>query len=159
MTRLFSAFFILILVAGLYSCGQHDAGKTTVNDQKTIRIKRPFVIDTFSVMPPEIDGCGCYLSNDSAQSDGSHYIFVSDMESTAFMKINGVMVKFIKTGSRETGKGQTIANYKSHSFKMTIETTDGLPVGDEGIQVTGTIQLTDQKGSIVSQTFYGVCGC
>lgn len=116
-------------------------------------------IDTFSTFPPEIDGCSCYFSSDSIEFNKGVYIYMNDYAQTSFMKINGVLTKFIQTDFKKNDSFNIKAIYKSDKIEMTIESKDGKQNGDETWLKTGTIKLKQQNGKIISKSFYGECGC
>jgi hypothetical protein len=116
-------------------------------------------LDTFSTFPPEIDGCACYFCNDSLEFEKRLYIYANDYAQTSFLKINGVMTKFVQIDFKELSTTTTIAKAISDQYEMTIECIDGIQSGDETWINTGTIKLTDKKGRTLTKTFYGECGC
>ena len=116
-------------------------------------------VDTFSTFPPEIDGCSCYFSTDSIAFKKNEYIYINDFAQTSFLKINGVLTKFIKTDFKQIGSLNIKAKYINDNYEMTIEFRDGVQNGDETWLKTGTINLTNKKGRTITKTFYGECGC
>jgi hypothetical protein len=116
-------------------------------------------MDTFCTFPPEIDGCACYFCNDSLEFEKRLYIYANDYAQTSFLKINGVMTKFVQIDFKELSTTTTIAKAISDQYEMTIECIDGIQSGDETWINTGTIKLTDKKGRTLTKIFYGECGC
>ncbi|MGL5015830.1 MAG: hypothetical protein ACRC6V_16345 [Bacteroidales bacterium] len=116
-------------------------------------------IDTFSTFPPEIDGCSCYFSNDSLEFNNGEYIYMNDYGETSFMKINGVLTKFTQTEFKVIDSLNIKAKYKSDNYEMTIESQNSIQNGDETWLKSGTINLTNDKGEMITKRFYGECGC
>ncbi len=141
------------------ACGQKSSEEKISLLDNSIIADQAITVDTFSVFPPEIDGCSCYFSNDSTELRQDKFIYANDYAETSFLKINGVMTKFTQTDFKEIDKENVIAKYKSDKYEMTIEARDGKQNGDETWLKTGTITLTDKAGRTLTKKFYGECGC
>lgn len=123
----------------------------TVPQKKTLRI------DTFS-KSPETDSCSCLFSVDSALSKSKQYIFAYDLSLTAYMKINGAMIKFTQT--EFTGAGEnTLIYFSNGEYQMILESANSKEAGKEKTIQTGSIRVTDKEGNAFITTFYGICGC
>lgn len=144
------------------SCGQSNTGKTAAMDSTT-KVKTEetaaITIDTFSTFPPEIDGCSCYFSADSAAFNQKSYLYVSDFDKISFVKINGVLTKFQQTETRKISETKSVVNARSDSYELTIEITEGKQSGDETSLKTGVLTIKDKTGKTFTKTFYGECGC
>jgi hypothetical protein len=117
------------------------------------------VIESFSTLPSEINGCSCYFSNDSVELKSGKYIFVNDFAQTSYLKINGTMTKFTQTEFEDIDFENTVAKYNNNSFELIVQVKKGQQIGYETISLTGTIKITDKKGNTISKGFYGFCGC
>ncbi len=131
----------------------------SVSGRNRSPIEFVLTIDTFGVFPPEIDGCSCYFSNDSSEFEQRMYIYADNYAETSFLKINGVMTKFVRTDFKEINSTTNIIKAKSENYELIIQTIDGKQSGDETWLNTGTIKLTDMNGTSISRDFYGECGC
>ena len=154
-----STFLTAVLLTFLFACGQNNSNKSATQADNTKPDEPTFTIDTFSTFPPEIDGCSCYLSNDSTEFKNGEYIYVNDYAQTSFIKISSVLTKFTQTDLKEIDSLNVIAKYKSDKYEMTIKTKNGRQNGDETWLKTGTIKLTGKNGKTITKTFYGECGC
>lgn len=152
-------FSIFIIVTFLFACGQVNSSKNVSQIENSKPSDQQLKIDTFSTFPPEIDGCSCYFSNDSIDFKNSTYIFANDFAQISFLKINGFMTKFTQIDFKKIDEANTYVQYKSEEYEMTIEVKSGKQSGDETQLKTGTIKLTDKKGSTLIKDFYGECGC
>ena len=154
--QIITDIFLVILIA----CEQNSSNKKLpqqiVNE---ISDDNVLTIDTFSIFPPDIDGCSCYFSNDSTEFNKGEYIYMNDFAQISFLKINGVLTKFSQTNFKEIDSLHIKAKYKSHKYEMTIESKDVIQNGDETWLKIGKIKLTDKKGKTITKTFYGECGC
>ncbi len=118
------------------------------------------VIDTFSTFPPEIAGCSCYFSSDTAQFNQYQYIYVSDLDKISFMKINGAMVMFTKSLFQKIDENTVKTLAENPELGISIEVIEEYQGGDEEISVKrGTITLTNKNGTSVVVSFFGECGC
>ncbi|WP_338789864.1 hypothetical protein [Bernardetia sp. MNP-M8] len=123
-----------------------------------------FSIDTFSDFPPEIDGCSCYFSKNEADfKGGKKYSYMDNYEKIAFVKIDGVLVKFVQTNSEMVTETHYKNTYKSenatHNYTLETETERESQNGDETFLYTGTLKVTNQEGKSVKESFIGECGC
>ncbi len=135
-------------------CEIDSNNSTIVNTGKD----KGFSIDTFSIFPPEIDGCSCLFSNDSNEYNNGKFIYMNDLAQTAFLKVNGVLVKFIQIDFKEINSLKTIAKYISDEYEMSIEVISGSNNDIKNGINTGTIKLINKKGETISKKFYGECG-
>lgn len=138
-----------ILLISLFAC------KQKLNDKQSIEVKQ-LTIDTFSTIPPEIEGCSCTFSNDSIEYKNDKYIYANNFANLAFVKINGVMTKF-ETYSKEGNS--KIKKYTNDNYEMTIQIENSKPAGYESSEMSGQIKLSDKKGYTLTKKFYGICGC
>lgn len=150
---------LVVISLVLLACEQNNANKNVLKETKESAKINSITIDTFSVFPPEIDGCSCYFSNDSNQFKTGQFIYVNDFSSVSFLKINGVITKFTQTYFKKVNENKTIAKAKSSQFELILEINDGIQNGDETMLKVGIIKLIDKKGKTITKTFYGECGC
>jgi hypothetical protein len=129
------------------------------NVNKNISVEHTLTIDAFSNFPSEIDGCSCYFSNNSTEFKNGKYIYMNDLAQTSFLKINGVLTKFIQTDFKVVDKKTTFAKSKSNKYEMTIEVIHCKQSGYETSLQSGTIKLMDKNGNSIKRKFYGECGC
>ena len=157
--KILTKVLMVFLLAFLVACRQNNSGEKTqqVDDSQTAT--QILTIDTFSTFPPEIDGCSCYFSSDSLEFKRSHYIYMNDYAQTCFMKLNGVLTKFVQVDFQESDSRKINAKYKNDTYEVIIESQTEVQNGDETSLLTGTIKVTDKNGKTISKTFYGECGC
>ena len=115
-------------------------------------------IDTFSVFPPEIDGCACYFSNNNKEFENDKYIYADDYISKAFISINGVLIQFILSKTDTLSDDHYI---KTYSNKMGEIILDVKQVGqiDETWQKAGIITIRLKGSEEIVKNIYGECGC
>jgi hypothetical protein len=157
--KFLSTFLSITTLTLLFACGQSNSNKNVTQTDIKTTDDQVLSIDTFSIFPPEIDGCSCYFSNDSTEFNKGEYIYMNDFAQTSFLKINGVLIKFTQTDYKNVSKTTTVAKAKSDKYEMTIEVIDGKQSGDETALKSGTIKLTGKNGETITKTFYGECGC
>jgi hypothetical protein len=152
-------FLTAVTLIFLFACGQIGSNKSLTPTKNIKPEVEVLTIDTFSTFPPEISGCSCYFSNDSAEFNKGQYIYMTDYDQISFLKINGVLTKFTQTDFKKVNKSTIVGKAKSDKFEMTIEIIDGKQSGYETSLKSGTIELTDKNGKTITKTFYGECGC
>jgi hypothetical protein len=166
-------FFVLLFTA----CNQKkqdttsdvdSTSETSVLKKETIpekTIEEPtFSIDIFSEFPAEIDGCSCYFSkNETDFKARKKYSYVDNYEKTAFVKIDGTLIKFVQTNSEMITETHYKNTYKSENtsqpYTLETDTERENQNGDETFLYTGTLKVTNQEGKSVSESFIGECGC
>lgn len=150
-------YTITLFVIVLFSNCKQTTPKQVINSKSK---EDEFTIDTFSTFPPEIDGCSCYFSNDSIYFKNKAYIYMNDYAQTSFVKINGILTKFIENDHIGINDTTTIINATSANYDMTIELDRYIQLDEELVQRMGTIKITDKRsGKSITKAFYGECGC
>ncbi|MCL2131807.1 MAG: hypothetical protein FWH36_05070 [Lentimicrobiaceae bacterium] len=112
-------------------------------------------IDKFTVIPDEIDGCGCYFFISKEDEKSEQYIYVNNFAHLAFMMINGEMVEFELS---EHNENNDIYLYKHKNIKLKVEITKKEFDEYEISNVEGVITIETEK-NIKKQSFVGNCGC
>jgi hypothetical protein len=156
MKRKFN-FLILIITTCVFACGLK--GKNVDNDSTGDKKNLTITIDTFSIIPSEIDGCSCYFSNNQYEFKNHYYIYVNDFAQISFIRINGILTKFTQTEFKKIDNSNTEAKAVSKDFQLLIKVKHGQQSGDETEIQSGTIKISDKKGNKIEKTFYGECGC
>ncbi|MFP5042561.1 hypothetical protein [Parasediminibacterium sp. JCM 36343] len=148
---------LTLLLSFVYGHGK----KQYLNNKQQPLTNKEFkiTIDVFSTFPPEIDGCSCCFSNNAKEFKKKQYMYLNDFAQISFLKINGVLTKFMQTSYRKMNKTTTIAKAKSKNYELAIEIKTTMPSGEEASLCTGIIIITDKKGNKVVKEFYGECGC
>lgn len=150
---------LLILVAQiLFSCGDNQQSKksnTVINvSSKDKEIK----IDTFSIFPPEIDGSGCYFSNNEEEFKNKKYIYADNYVDIAFISINGVMRKFDLKKRKKISNNHFVETFVNNEYEITIDVKQVSQL-DETWQKTGTLKIKPKVGKVIVKNIYGECGC
>jgi len=145
------SFLLPLLLPFIIACGPGKL-KNTDDDQV-------LTIDTFSDFPPEIYDCICIFSNNEIDFKNESYIYMNDYAQLSFLKINGVLTKFIQTESKKIDSLNTIEKFSSDDYEITVYTKHGEQNGDESWLYTGKIELTNKSGKLITKNFYGECGC
>jgi hypothetical protein len=142
---------IFISCAGNVNKNNIQAGKSEVKSIEADSVN----LETFSVIPNEIDGCGCsfYLSENDKKDN--KYICVNDFANLAFVKLKGEMVKLELTEHKDSS---SIYLYKSKEYTLKIEVLKKEPSEYEASNIEGVITISSKEG-IKKQKFVGTCGC
>lgn len=153
------ALLLPILLFALFSCNQKPENKTSLTDEQLELLNKPLTIDTFSAFSPELVGCLCYVSLDSADFAKQSFIYMDDQSKIGFMKINGKMVKFALGASTKIDSNTFEYSGKSPEYQITVRRTEGAAKGSELWESTGSIKITDKANRSVIKSFVGECGC
>ena len=176
--RFLTNCLVLTILAFLAACGNNNANESTAkaDTQKTadtpVVVQKnttpevpqktddpALVMQSFKTFPPEVEGCMCYFSSDSAAFKAREYIYADNYDKLSFLKINGNWVKFTQTATKELDKNTTINEAKSEDYEMTLEIKNGPQKGEEVWLKVGIITLKHKNGNMVKKSFFGECGC
>ncbi len=117
-----------------------------------------FTVNTFTDLPPEIDGCSCIFSEDSLSYAKEKYIYANDFAKTSFIKVNGKMIRLTETehaNQNSVTKSKSIGDGYEVEIKAKVFRTTDL----EYNEMEGTMTIKSKKGKTLTKTIYGVCGC
>jgi hypothetical protein len=131
-----------------------DTTQTDNKEVKSIDIDS-VSFETFSVIPKEIDGCGCNFYSSENDKNNNKYICVNDFANLAFVKLKGAMVKLELTEHKD---GSNIYLYKSKEHTLKIEVIKKEPSEYEASNIEGVITISSKEGT-KKQSFIGTCGC
>ncbi|MCS6980581.1 MAG: hypothetical protein N2110_05025 [Flavobacteriales bacterium] len=115
--------------------------------------------EVFSQIPLDLRGCGCFFAHDSTSLARSQYIFVSDMESRALVKLNGAFQTLVKSQSRNINEFDVEEEYTSDSLHLLLKVSDKGNCGNNHSRKEGTLILYTPQGQSREITFLGHCGC
>lgn len=115
--------------------------------------------EVFNHIPMDMRGCGCFFAHDSSSLARSQYIFVSDMESRAMVKLNGAFQTLLKSQSRNMNEFDVEEEYTSGSLHILIKISDKGNCGINRSRKAGTLILHTPQGQSREIAFLGHCGC
>lgn len=150
----FLLFFVPVVCILFSACEEHPQTIPAVKQPE--KSQRPITIESFSVSP-ETDSCSCLFSIDSATFKKSAYVLAYDLETIAFMKLNGHLVKFRQTEYFGAGNN-SVTTFESDPYTLYLEIKDVNEIGKEATLISGSIRVMD-KGNVALTTFYGECSC
>lgn len=117
-----------------------------------------FTVNTFTDLPPEIDGCSCIFSEDSLSYAKEKYIYTNDFAATSFIKVNGKMIRLTET-KHANPNSLTISKSAGSGYEVEIKAKVFRTTDLEYNEMKGTMTIKSKKGKTVTKTIYGVCGC
>ena len=159
MNRFRTILLFLFVLLFAFACEPPKSNGFSQRPEEFSVVNQALSIDTFSVSPAEMDGCGCYFSN-NAQELGNHtHIYKGNYEGISFMKINGIIMRFVRYEFQELSSTSSIARYRYGNYELKVVANEGERNGDETWLQTGTIELSNNKGEKLIRPFYGECGC
>ncbi|MCS7004794.1 MAG: hypothetical protein NZM38_05655 [Cytophagales bacterium] len=148
------AFLVISFAWLVISCQKNASTQQETQQQSTT-----LSIESFSSFPEEITGCSCYFSNNIDEFAQQNYIYASDFEKVAFLKINGSFEKFEQIYNKKVDENKNVLQAKNQNYSIVVEMTDQPSESEETQAKSGTIQLTSKDGSTTTIPFYGECGC
>jgi hypothetical protein len=166
-----TAASILLSLLVFTNCASND--QATEDTQKTSSTKtKPakkektyttntggFKLDFFTSIPDDIDGCGEFFTYDTCTVDDKHYIFLSDMDVQAIIKIKGKDVQLKKSArqSKVINDVTSVEVYYGGGYKVILRKKNEKVI-DEIIEYSGTLHISGKK---IKATFkvHGEGGC
>jgi hypothetical protein len=125
--------------------------------------KQKIILDSFTDIPEEIQGCSCFYSESEEKNLKNEYFFVAGFDSAAFISIDNKLLKLtlVSTGRERHSFGDYdhVDVYKSDNFNVTLDIKYLKQEGDEGWSNTGTITVESKDGLKEIIKFVGGCGC
>jgi hypothetical protein len=113
-------------------------------------------------------GCGCSLSRDKVSLRNQRHIFISPMDESAYINLNGKTLKLRLVAASKEKAAQTIGDrswetYSAGSLRVRIDYIVSwlCPPNDEACEVTyykAVMTVTRQKQKTVAKAI-GLCGC
>ncbi|MBS1979279.1 MAG: hypothetical protein JST46_18055 [Bacteroidetes bacterium] len=161
----------LLILIFLWSCGQKTPKQESpltdsVTADKAVNNESPktkIILDSFTNIPDEIQGCSCFYSESEDKHLKNEYFFVAGFDSTAFISIDNKLLKLklVSTGREPNtfGDNDHTDIYKTDDYQITLDIKYLKQEGDEGWLNTGTITIQSKDGLKEIIKFYGGCGC
>lgn len=113
-------------------------------------------LETFG-FPAEVNGCSCYFAKNKNDFDQEKYIYIDDYGNSAFLKIDGKMVK-IEMNEGDFDPENFSKIIKNDEYSVTIQ---GKKINEleEVMMFQGTMTVENKKGEKTITPIYGECGC
>lgn len=113
-------------------------------------------LEAFSEFPPEIDGCSCYFSGNKEAFKQGNYLFMSNFDKLAFIKIDDELIRFELLEEKDEPYNTIWQDEKGRI--MVLETVE-MGQMDETWQYEGVLTLMKDNTPIYKRTIIGECGC
>ena len=162
--------FILAIIIAFYSCGQPNENRMASTADPSRRLSKInqtpthsetdslFKLEVFPSLPDTIDGCGEYFTYDTCSSN-DHYIFLSNLQDFAIIKINGENVFLNKDSSesKDLSDKEYISVYKNRKYKAILRVKQ-IKAYDEVAFYQGSLEVISEG---FKRTFkvHGQSGC
>jgi len=120
-------------------------------------------LSSFKGFPPGISGCSCYFSQSDKDFRGERFIFVTDLDSTAFVSVDGKLIRLkLLRSTREPNVldgSEHTDTFSNGVYTVTAEISPSENTGDEVWWNTGKLTLYFKDVEIETLPFLGECGC
>jgi hypothetical protein len=119
-------------------------------------------LTTFKGLPPDVQGCTCYFSSSERKFKNEEYLFASNLDSTAYVSINGkskVLKLVSSTRSGAIDDRDYVETYSDGLYNVVIHVYFKGNVGDETWWNSGDIKVYFKGVEMDKRTFLGECGC
>ena len=110
-----------------------------------------------------IEGCACYYAESKAQFAKNDFVFMSDMDSTAYLIVQQQpsRLKLVST-TQEPGNFATKQHteiYSNDKYSVTIEVQQNERTGEETWGVEATLSIQEKGKTVQKRKLTGECGC
>ncbi len=163
MTTFLKSILLCSIFATVVSCGNNEPKRQALpaeqlQPKKESAAEPSILINTFSSIPPDIDGCSCLFSNSREDFKNRIYIYADNYQDDSFININGAQTKFKRFETKQISETHTVKKFSNNNFELIIEMKQ---VGqlDETWQQEGTLKLIKKSGESITRNIYGECGC
>jgi hypothetical protein len=113
-------------------------------------------------LPPGLKGCTCYFSSSEKKFKQEEYLFVSDLDSSAYVSINGKPIKLKLVSTTRTqalDDRDYVETYSDGLYKVVIHVYVKETTGDETWWNNGDIKVYFREVEMDKSIFMGECGC
>ncbi|MCX7651087.1 MAG: hypothetical protein N2050_11135 [Flavobacteriales bacterium] len=144
----------------LFLMGCNEGGLTSSVSGSQLTPQREDLLEpqTFSEIPFDIRGCGCFFARDSSGLANKQFIFVSDMDKIAVIRLNNAFSLMYKTGSSNLNEFDVEEKYQNSEYSMALKIREEGSLGSNRFRKSGSIQILDAKGLSRVIPFVGYCG-
>lgn len=114
--------------------------------------------DFFKTIPEEIDGCSGLYTYATTQLKGAKYIFVTNLDEVALIRISGRTIKLKRTLNKEISPISSKQTFIGGGYTVTLLIKGSKRTGDELSEETGTLEIS--KGTDrTTIRIHGESGC
>lgn len=132
----------------------------TINPELVNIPDTPTTVDiaVYVEYPEEIDGCACYFGRTAPELSEGKYIFMTNYEKKAYMKLDGQMRVFELISSTDIEGGLLMETWKNKNYDMVVKSQETGAI-DETWQSVGTINIKPKNKDATMIKVVGECGC
>ncbi|MFK7787680.1 MAG: hypothetical protein AB8B56_21340 [Crocinitomicaceae bacterium] len=175
------SLFSLLLIASLLlsSCIQKSERSTTppesgpdttiVTPEEPEELEEPLAenpsgnaptvdVAVYVEYPEGIDGCACYFGRNATELSEARYIFMTNYDKKAYMKLDGEMREFDLISSTDLEDGRLMETWKNKNYNMVVKSKETGSI-DETWQRIGTINIKPKNKDATMIGVVGECGC
>jgi hypothetical protein len=152
---------VLLTILSLSEYSTISSDISVIRELKSIEDSSQFKLklNSFTEIPNEISGCGCYFSANDLDFSNKKYILVNDFAKIAYVSSNRHLVKLDLIEPNNDKQNGDFYLYSYKDFNLRIDITKRTSVNSETTKIQGVITLTPKKGKKQIYLFSGVCGC
>lgn len=115
-------------------------------------------LDFFDKIPLQIDGCSELYTYDSTSLNSSKYIFVTNYQDLAFIKVNGKQIALKTISKKELSNKNFVNIYKGSGYTVVLRTKTLKKSGDEVWLEGGTVEVVHGSDNLLIKV-HGESGC
>jgi hypothetical protein len=108
--------------------------------------------------PDDIDGCACYFGRNESELSDAKYVFMTNYEKKAYMKLDGAMRTFELISGADLEDGRLMETWKNENYDMIVTSKETGQI-DETWQSIGTINIKPKDKEATTIEVVGECGC
>ena len=115
-------------------------------------------LDFFNKVPSEIDGCSGLYTYDSTSLKSKKYIIITDLQETAFIKVDGKQITLKRISNSELSKNSYKTVYKGSGYTVVLTTKILKQSGDEVWIEGGSVEISKGQTKVIIK-IHGESGC
>lgn len=100
------------------------------------------VLEFFKKIPSQIDGCSGTYTYDSLSLQTSKYVFVTNLQEAAFIKVAGKQIALQRTGTKILSGKIYKTTFKGSGYTVVLTTRTLRQTGEEAWIEGGTLELS-----------------
>ena len=144
-----------LITALFFSCSS--------DTEKNEAVQTKLEIDPIQIIPDEIEGCACYLSESDNLFEKGKHLFASSTDSIAFISINSTLERLKMNGLYHQpftfNDPKIVEYYSNENYGLLINAIFEDSTSYESWTFSGEITVRDRNGNSANSKFVGACGC
>lgn len=129
-----------------------------ITDNMEIITNDAYNVSSFGRFPEAQSGCYNYFANSKKDYDKEQFIYAFNNQKQAVISIYNQLIYLSNKSSTKNGPKQIVEEWNSSNYKVIIILNE-LEVLDNDKIISGSLNIMDKEGNVVSKVLYGKINC